>query len=65
MLNLSLPFLDGSLYCHWVDPCSFLRHDGNELTSFFRQGVAHQSTNDDLYNDYHIPANSIVLPNQW
>jgi len=28
-------------------------------------GVPHQSTNDDLYNNYHIPANSIVFPNQW
>jgi len=28
-------------------------------------GVPHQSTSDDLYNDYHIPANSIVIPNQW
>jgi len=28
-------------------------------------GVAHQSTSDDLYFDYHIPAKSIVFPNQW
>jgi len=28
-------------------------------------GVPHQSTSDDLYNDYHIPANSIVIANQW
>jgi len=28
-------------------------------------GLPHQLTNDDLYNDYHIPANSIVIPNQW
>jgi len=31
----------------------------------FPLGVAHQSTGDDLYNDYHIPANSVVIPNQW
>jgi hypothetical protein len=36
-----------------------------KLTSLSRQGVPHQSTSDDLYNDYHIPANSIVIPNQW
>ena len=29
------------------------------------QGIPHQSISDDLYNDYHIPANSIVIPNQW
>jgi len=28
-------------------------------------GGPHYSTNDDLYHDYHIPANSIVIPNQW
>jgi len=33
--------------------------------SLSRQGVPHQLTSDDLYNDYHIPANSIVIPNQW
>ena len=30
-----------------------------------RQGLPHQSTSDDLYNDYHIPANSVVIANQW
>jgi len=25
----------------------------------------HQSTRDDLYHDYHIPTNSIVMANQW
>ena len=39
--------------------------DGNKLTSLFRQGLPHQSSFDDLYNDYHIPANSIVIANQW
>ena len=40
--------------------------DGNnKLTSSSRQGVPHLSTNDDLYNDYHIPANSLMVPNQW
>ena len=29
------------------------------------QGAAHLSTSDDLYNGYHIPANSIVIANQW
>ena len=29
------------------------------------QGVPHQSTSDDLYNGYHIPANSVVFANQW
>jgi len=28
-------------------------------------GVPHLSTNDDFYNDYHIPANSLMVPNQW
>jgi len=28
-------------------------------------GVPHLSTSDDLYNGYHIPANSIIIPNQW
>jgi hypothetical protein len=28
-------------------------------------GVAHKSTDDDLYNGYHIPANSLVIANQW
>ena len=31
----------------------------------FRQGVAHYLISDDLYNGYHIPANSIVIANQW
>ena len=39
--------------------------DGNKLTFSSRQGVPHQSTDDDLYNDYYIPANSIVVANQW
>ena len=38
---------------------------GNKLTSLSLQGVPHLSTIDDLYNDYHIPANSIMVPNQW
>ena len=29
------------------------------------KGVAHESTSDDLYNGYHIPAHSVVIPNQW
>ena len=37
----------------------------NKLTSLSRQGLPHQSTSDDIYNDYHIPANSIVIANQW
>ncbi|KIM35566.1 hypothetical protein M413DRAFT_79273 [Hebeloma cylindrosporum] len=28
-------------------------------------GVPHLTISDDLYNGYHIPANSIVIPNQW
>ena len=39
--------------------------DGNKLTALSRQGVPHQSTSDDLYNDYHIPAKSLVIANQW
>jgi hypothetical protein len=35
------------------------------VLSLSRQGVPHQSTSDDLYNGYHIPANSLVIPNQW
>jgi hypothetical protein len=46
-------------------PLFLLDTDDAKLTSLFRQGVPHQSTSDDLYNDYHIPANSIVIPNQW
>jgi len=30
-----------------------------------RQGVPHQSTSDDLYKGYHIPADSVVFANQW
>ena len=37
----------------------------NKLTSLSFQGVAHQSTGDDLYKDYHIPSNSVMIPNQW
>ena len=29
------------------------------------QGAPHLSTADDVYNDYHIPANSLVIANQW
>ena len=39
--------------------------DGNKLTFSSRQGVPHQSIDNDIYNDYHIPANSIVVANQW
>ena len=39
--------------------------DGNLLTSSSRQGLPHQTTSDDLYNDYHIPANSIAIANIW
>jgi len=28
-------------------------------------GIPHLSISDDLYNDYYIPANSVVIPNQW
>jgi len=28
-------------------------------------GVPHQSVSDDLYRNYHIPAGSIVISNQW
>jgi len=28
-------------------------------------GVPHRSTADDLYNNYHIPAKSLVIANQW
>ena len=35
------------------------------LTSLSPQGGAHRSTSDDLYNGYHIPTNSIIIPNQW
>jgi hypothetical protein len=35
------------------------------LTSLSRQGIPHLSINDDLYNDYYIPANSVVIANQW
>jgi len=28
-------------------------------------GNPHLSTSDDIYNDYHIPANSLVIANQW
>ena len=38
---------------------------GIKLTTLSRQGIPHQSTSDDLYNGYHIPAHSIVIPNQW
>jgi len=34
-------------------------------TLMSRQGDLHQSTSDDLYNDYHILANSVVIANQW
>ena len=30
-----------------------------------REGIAHLSSGDDIYNDYHIPANSLVIANQW
>jgi hypothetical protein len=33
--------------------------------SLSRQGVVHQLTSDDLYNGYHIPANAMVIANQW
>jgi hypothetical protein len=46
-------------------PLFFPDIDGNKLTSLSRQGAPHLSTNDDLYNDYHIPAKSVVIPNQW
>ena len=39
-----------------------------KLTSLSLQGVPHQSVqsnDDDLYNDYHIPANSVMIPNLW
>ena len=39
--------------------------DYNKLTPLFRQGIPHQSTRDDVYNGYHIPVNSVVIPNQW
>ena len=29
------------------------------------KGLPHQSTGDDLYNEYNIPAKSLVFPNQW
>ena len=41
------------------------RHHDNKLTNLSRQGLPHQSTSDDLYNDYLIPANSVVIPNLW
>ncbi|KIM35565.1 hypothetical protein M413DRAFT_32422 [Hebeloma cylindrosporum] len=28
-------------------------------------GLPHQSISDDLYKGYHIPRNSMVIPNQW
>jgi len=28
-------------------------------------GVPHLSTSDDVYRDYHIPANSVMIPNAW
>ena len=44
----------------------FLPHiDGNKLTSLFHEGVPHQSTDNDLYKNYHISANSLVIANQW
>jgi len=33
--------------------------------SLFRQGVPHMVISDDLFNGYHIPANSVVITNQW
>ena len=39
--------------------------NSDKLTSLSPQGLTHQSTSDDLYNDYHISANSFVIPNQW
>ena len=39
--------------------------DGNKLTSLFCLGSPHLSTADDIYNGYHIPANSLVVANQW
>ena len=43
--------------------CSFLMQS-NKLISLFRQ-VPHQSTSDDIYRGYHIPANTTVTANQW
>ena len=46
-------------------PLFLFNIDRNKLTPLSRQGVPHQSTSDDLYNGYHIPANSVVIANQW
>ena len=35
------------------------------LTSLSRQGGPRLLTSDDLYNGYHILADSVVIPNQW
>ena len=63
--------LNMSVYSRWesVTPLgrpSFLPIIvGNKLTSMSRQGAPHLSTADDIYNEYHIPANSLVIANQW
>jgi hypothetical protein len=33
--------------------------------SLSHEGLPHQLIGDDLYNGYRIPANSIVIANQW
>ena len=40
-------------------------YQSNKLITLFRQGGPRRLTSDDVYHDYHIPTNSIVIPNQW
>ena len=63
--------LNMSVYSRWesVTPLGRLFFfpiiDGNRLRSLFREGAPHLSTADDIYHEYHIPANSLVIANQW
>ncbi|KDR82191.1 hypothetical protein GALMADRAFT_222059 [Galerina marginata CBS 339.88] len=51
----SLPYLSALIKEVYRNNPTFLPH----------QGVPHQTIGDDLYNDYHIPAKSVVIANQW
>lgn len=31
----------------------------------FFAGIPHSTTSPDVYNDYHIPQNAMVIPNIW
>jgi hypothetical protein len=64
-MPLCLNACDGTRCCHSVGGICLLVSLQKPLTVATRAGVAHASTEDDVYKGFFIPKGSVVFANAW